>query len=404
MEQKTADKVRVIINVNSKNYRIYKKVPYIIPIVEENGKFITGQDLTTKQMMTVKTPKGQIIEPESLTEEQKVKYPFVIDPSKSYKVKHLDWLNKNDPYQFSIYNLMLLSGKWAENKSIFENNPVIFHGYFEDAIGEAIAKNSVKLERFQAESEVRNASIEDYKRIALIFSFNVPDAMISIKASKDVLFGQLIELCDTHPKQIKACFHKYNPGIDKDIFILECIDAGIIVRKDKGGDLWYNSEYIGATIDDVKRYLGSRENERLNIVWQSKLDARNGRALSVNEQSNTGERKDDMMLIMECKSHILDGNLESASKVLIKINKEMNPEEFRSLNEKIEDLKVARESSKQNALVEKFVEELSPLSIDQIQGKISHVKSNYDPEACKDYWTNKEALIEYMVKVKFAKK
>ena len=334
MEQATvkSDKVRIICDI--KKYPVYKKASYTIPIAEVGGRFRTGQDLSTRQMIREKTAKGQIIEPEALTEEQKKKYPFVIDPTNQYKVRHLTWLDKSNPFQAALLNLLLISGYWAENKVIFDKNPVAFHGYFEDPISEVIVRNNVKQERFEAETEIRMAKMEDYKRIALIFSFNVPEAHIALKASKDEIFGQLLDLCETHPKQVKMCFAKYNPGIDKDIFILECIDAKIIQRKDKG-DLYYANDYIGANLDDVKRYLGSRGNEHLYKKFEALLDQSKGKTIT--SYSNFDRNAvTSMQHILECKSKLFDGDLEAAMRSFINVNREEYPVEYDLLKEAID--------------------------------------------------------------------
>ena len=44
---------------------------------------------------------------------------------------------------------------------------------------------------------------------------------------------------------------------------------------------------------------------------------------------------------------------------------------------------------------------MKDLSIEQIQAKIAHPKSNYKEDVCTDFWEDKEKLIEHMVSVKF---
>jgi hypothetical protein len=405
MTQQTekSEKVRVIIDVNRPEYRIYKKAPYVIPIIEENGKYRTGQDdLSIQQIMPIRVSKGVYKESEPLTEAQRKKYPYVINPLEQYTIKHLQWLNKKDDYDSCIYNLLILSGQWAENKIIYEQNPQKYHGYFEDAISEAIFKNNARDERFEAETAVRNASIDDYKRIALIFSFNVPNAVISLKSSQDELRSNLLELCDTHPKQMKMCFHKYNPGIDADIFILECIDANIIVRKDKG-DLYHEGDYMGKTIEDVKRYLNSRGKEQLKAKFTSLLNQFRGRPLvDYSEEMNT-KRKDDKTYIMECQSAIFENNLDDAKKAFIKVNKELYPEKHETLRLSVEKLEAEREASKESTLIDTFKADLSGLTLEKLQSKIQNKLSKYDEKDFEEIWDDKEKIIEQMIKIKFKK-
>lgn len=405
MEQKnSADTVRIVIDVKRKP--VYLKTPYIIPIINDgsndNPRYRTGQDLTIQQIMPIKVSKGQYKESEPLTKEQREKYPFVINPTVQYKVKHLDWLKKKDPFQKALYDLMLLSGEWAESKAIFNQDPKKYVGYFEDAVGEAIAKNIIRQERYDAESAVRMAGIDEYRRIALVFGFIKPNIHIPINASPDEILDSLLELCDTYPKEIKMCFEKYNKGIDKDIFILECIDANIIQRKDKG-DLYYDKDYIGTTLDDVKRYLGGKGNEDLYKRFQSLISQKHGKIITNSVELDKPAEGDDMSLIMMCKSAIFDGNLDAAKKAFIKINKDNYPLECESLSIAIENMKVSRVESKEAKLIDAFKEEMMTLTLEELQEKIKHQASKYDEKDCVGFWDDKEKLIEYMVKVKFKK-
>ena len=136
-------KVRVIIDLNK--YPVYKKSPYTIPIFGESGRFRTGQKLDTSKIISGRMKGNEpALIPVALTEEERAKYPVVIDPTNHYKVRHLQWLYKDDDSDKAILNLLLISGYWAENKSLFDKNPVKYHGYLDDPITEAIAKNDIK--------------------------------------------------------------------------------------------------------------------------------------------------------------------------------------------------------------------------------------------------------------------
>lgn len=405
MEQrKTADTVRIVIDV--KRNPVYLKTPYIIPIINDgsndNPRYRTGQKLTIQQIMPIKVSKGQYKESEPLTEEERKLYPFVINPSQHYKVRHLDWLKKKDPYQKALYDLMLLSGEWADSKALYDQNPKIYVGYFEDAVGEAIAKNIIRQERYEAESAVRMAGIDEYRRIALVFGFSKPNIHIPINASPDEILNSLLELCDTYPKEVKMCFEKYNKGIDKDIFILECIDANIIQRRDKG-DLYYDKDYIGTTLDDAKRYLSGKGHEDLYKKFQALISQKKGTSVTNSIELDNPAEKDDMQYIILCKSSIFDGNLDAAKKAFIKVNKENYPSEWESLNLAIEKMEESRKDSKEAKLIDAFKDEMMALTLEEVQGKIAHPASKYDEKKCANFWESKESLVEYMAKVKFKK-
>lgn len=395
-------KVRVIIDLNK--YPIYKKSPYTIPIFGESGRFRTGQNLDTSKIISGRMKGNEpALIPVALTEEERAKYPVVIDPTNHYKVRHLQWLYKDDDSDKAILNLLLVSGYWAENKSLFDKNPVKYHGYLDDPITEAIIKNDIKKERYEAETEVRFASIDDYERIALIFNFSVPDSHLNINEPSDILKGKLIDLCETHPSQMKMCFEKYNKGIEKDIFILECINADIINRK-ANGDLYHDREYIGITMEDCHKYMAKKSNENLYAKFKALLEVKKGSKYSdIVTDSNTSV-EEDMTYIMKCKSAIFDGDYEGAKKIFTKINKDKYVGECERLDAEIETLRANRENSKLKADIKTFETELDTLSLDELHAKITNARSNYKEAECKDVWDDKEKIIAYMSKVKFKNK
>lgn len=395
------DKVRVIVDINRQ--KVYVNTSYVIPIRMENGQFITGQDLPMSKIVTGKGKDNLEVTPEPLTEEEYKKYPFVIDPTNAYKVKHLQWLNKKDPMDAALIKLLILSTKWAESKLQFDENPVIYDGYLQDTISEAVSKNAMEDLRYEAETEVRKCGIDDYRRIALVFSFKVPGAFINLNESTEVIKGQLIELCKSNPKEMRQCFEKYNPGIDNDIFILECIDSEIVQRDGKG-NLYYHKDYIGTSIEDVKQYLNKQGNQRLSAVFQSELEKKHGKAKTsmMNDKvSSKGNVKTSIDYIMECKAAIFDGNYEAANKALSKIDNVEYSTEFDNLSEQVDVLKEKHNGNKNVAEIEKFKKEMEAAPIDVIQKKIEHIKSNYKKEDCIAIWDDKAKLIEYMVTVKF---
>jgi hypothetical protein len=395
-------KVRVILDIDK--YPAYKKSPYTIPIYGDGGRFRTGQSLDTSKIISGKMKGNEpSLIPAPLTEEEKAKYPIIIDPTNHYKVRNLQWLFKDDDMDKALINLMLISGYWAENRAIYEINPVKYHGYFDDPITEAVIKNDIKKERYEAETEVRYASNSDYERIALIFNFSVPESNININDPSDILKGKLIDYCETHPKQMKMCFEKYNKGIDKDIFILECINADIINRK-PSGDLYHDREYIGVSMEDCHKYMAKKGNEPLYAKFKSLLEIKSGKKVSDYVVETVEKTDDNISYIMKCKSSIFDGDYEGAKRNFSKIDKEAYKSECERLEVEIENLKGQRVNSKLKAEINAFETELNDLPLAELHNKILHIKSNYKESECKDFWNDKAKLVDYMLKVKFKNK
>ena len=371
----------------------YKSVAYNIPIAKDGESYITGQNLTLKKMLGT----------DSLTPDEQIKYPFVINPEKMYKIKHLTWLGRDDAYQNTIIDLLLISGKWAKDKLEYDNDTVKYDGYFEDPIAEAVAINYFKDDRFDAETCIRGASIEDYQKIALMVNFLSPDVAINVSMNRDLVLKQLYDVCDTKPLIVKSCFAKYNKGVDKDIFILECLHYNILRRIDNG-DIWYLQDYIGKTLDDVKRYLGKKENEHLWGKFQALLEQSKGHTVTnmqITEKISGIEQ--NMIHIMECKAAIFDGDYEKAKTCHSKINRELYPIECETLSEQLKKMEEKRSESKSNAVKEKFIADLQLKDIKDLQKTIVNKVSKYKEEDCKEFWDDKEKLIVYMSDFKFGK-
>ena len=86
----------------------------------------------------------------------------------------------------------------------------------------------------------------------------------------------------------------YNKGIEKDIFILECINADIINRK-ANGDLYHDREYIGITMEDCHKYMAKKSNENLYAKFKALLEVKKG-FQEVKENPN----KLDELIIEKC--------------------------------------------------------------------------------------------------------
>jgi hypothetical protein len=302
-----------------------------------------------------------------------------------------------------MIELLLLSGKWAPNKMEYELNTAKYDGYFEDPIAEAVQENNFKDDRYDAETCVRAASMEDYTKIALMVNFLAPNITINVSLRKDLVLKQLYDVCDSNPRIIKNCFAKYNKGVDKDIFILECLYYDILKKADNG-DVWYMNEYIGKTLEDVKRFLGKKDNEGLYSKFQALLDQAKGITMTNLQltEKQTGVPQ-NIINIMECKSAIFDGDYDRAKLAFRKVNYKENVEECKALSEKLKDMESSREGSKNNVEKKKFLSELQSLDIQRIHEKISMKQSKYKEEDCKDFWTDKEKLISYMADFKFGK-
>ena len=86
---------------------------------------------------------------------------------------------------------------------------------------------------------------------------------------------EILKACEDHPQEVLNCFADVNPGIDEELFIIELLNANILLQK-QDGSIMHGPAYIADNIDGVKRYLAKEENQYLKKKWQIALDERKG--------------------------------------------------------------------------------------------------------------------------------
>lgn len=229
--------------------RVYKKHAWTIPIVFQDGKWWTGQDLSYEKMT------GKAL----LTKEEEEKYPYVINPEKSYKVQNNRVFDFSNPADNALYELCLISEKIAKTKS--EHVSAKHLGYFEDKALEASQKVVAMNKKFEAMKELSSISDERLNEIVLMLNYMAKkeEFNINIKyANLDEKKIAVYEMIEKNPSLVLSCFPKYNPLIEEDLFIFKLIHNRLIIRH---GLDYYESvagtkgTYLGGSIDKVKEYV-----------------------------------------------------------------------------------------------------------------------------------------------------
>lgn len=388
-----------LVKVIFKN-KIYRKHTWTIPITKiSNKNFMTGQDLSYEKMI------GEV----ALTDEEKKKYPNVIDPHSFPKLPHGKRLDRNSPVVASLLNLAILSGKIAPSLSDYELAPIRYHGYIEDSVADSIVFNKKMDVRYEAETAVRNSSISDYKRIALMVNYRMGKSIQVQSSSEGTIKAELLKACDEQPKEVLQCFPEYNPDISRDIYILELISYKVLSKR-PSGEIYDGDIFVGANLSAAKNFMSIGANAPLQDKWKKKLDVKKGLAsTSVIEKlatTHSDSRIDKYKkLVDDIKVAIVDENAKGAEYYYTTIEKDyadLLDETTRDLLlEKINTLKAAIHKVATDKKVEVFKEQFEDLDLEQVRKKITIKSSNYKQEDCKDFWDKKEQLIEYMVNVKF---
>lgn len=372
-----------------------REFPYIIPITRDKSGYITGQNL----------PDSKKINQELLTAEDRKTYPFVIDPEDALRVRHHEWLNLSNVVDKARYDLLMLSKKWARSKKEFEDNKSIFDGYLEDRALESKTKNTKRDLQFEAESLFRQSTMGEHNRIALMLNTLIPHFNVDPKVmTEEEVKEQILEACVEYPDKVKLCFKEHNVSVEFEYFILELVQYGII-RKTAEGDYFDGTTPLGRNYRELNIWLEKKENSYRRNKWASILQEKKG---NLGTELPSKEQQEEE-LVKACEVSLYKKDVEDAEKAIDTLsryfqnNDRLN--EFRT-NLDLIKVPVQKEKPKEDMVspeVAKFSLELAKSNLQQLQGRVKHHLSPYKEEDCTDIWGNKDALINYMVRVKFNK-
>ena len=374
-KKKLSNRIRLVLM-----QRVYvsKRHPWTIPIEKVGNGFITGQDLDLDKMIG-NTP---------LTAEEKERYPSVINPYNLYKAVHHKWYDVDNDYENALVNLMIASRMIAKSKSSYDISPAKYVGYFFNELLEAESAVKVIDEKIDALKLIHDGSMEQFKRIALMLNYKRDDFNVNPEIVPwPVLKNKVYEVCLNNPTDIRECFEEYNHGVNQDIFILEAVDFGLLtLNKDR--DFYYGREFLGSSLDEVKRILLKQDKEFLLNKLKALVKQKKSGIPIEKDSENAGQ----------------EFNFDKAYNRITTLIFEQKYEEAKN---ELQDLKIYSEMDKDNLIpkIEKVIDEnfsehhpskYDDLPLDKLQSKIKHHMTKYDEEECKDFWDDKEKLLEYM--------
>lgn len=255
----------------------YRKEAYpSVPVFSSRlGTYLTGQhidptDPTTKGNFTVKQMLGE----ESVTKEQTTKFPYMIIPEVRVPIEHLrtfDLSLHEDgtpkyPKDFAEFTFICLQEFVAKTKNAYK--PGTHYFYIEDLQAEAETRVSARELRFRAEKLIReNANIGRYRDLAILLNYKIPTAKIMIDNLSDVLIqDKLFDACESNPVDVISCFDE---TAHEDLFILKAAHHGIITRK--GISFYDGDQFLGDTVEEVKKFIRREEGARFKIRWGSHI-------------------------------------------------------------------------------------------------------------------------------------
>ena len=322
----------------------YRKEPYpAIPVYNERiGTYLTGQHIDptnpdTFKNLTLKEMLGE----EKLSDEKREKFPHVIIPEHRIPISHLRWFdisvdskgNPINPKDVAELNFFKLQDFVADSKGAVKKGYHYF--YIEDLIQEAVQRISKRDARYQAEKKIREeVNIKKYKEIGLLLNYVEEGFNINVNGMSEVLLqDRLLEACEEFPHSVLKCFDRES---EENIFVLKVHHYGIIQKK--GKSFVDGQQYLGETIDDVKKFMRSSDGQVYKRRWVNLVAKREG--LYSNEETKEHSKENESSLLGQCSFAIVNGDYQKALEFYDEAYM-INPN-----NEQLPKLKIALESIK----------------------------------------------------------
>ena len=385
-------KVRVVFEK-----KIYKRYHWTIPIIEFSGTYHTGQNLEYKKMI------GEI----PLTAEEEKLYPFVINPNNFYKFPHGRTLDLDVASDKAIYDLVLLSGKFAVSKSEYKR--AVHIGYFEDKEKEAVSLIDDVKDEAAALNKVLDLNNLEMESVALMLSYSTKreDFDININTSSiKQKQAAMIKLARKNPKVILNCFEDHNPDVKDDLFIYKLIHHKLVIKT--LNDFYESTStgkgrYLGKSTNDVKDFLNNKSNfslrdKFLNLIKQHET----GMVVSIpisemSEAVNPEDKK--KMLISQIKAHLFDGEIEEANEKITKLKGicDIKDEAYQSVVLKYNDMCNEITAKKNIDRINSLTEQYNAMELAKLISMFNVKSSKFVFAEIEEFKENKEKVVEYMV-------
>jgi len=324
--------VRLIAVVNR-----HKKHPYTLPIPEAKigNTFVTGQHIDplndkTKDNLT----REQMLGTEKLTDEQKKRFPYVVNPMRPIKISNVQTLNIAIPEQKAIYDLVLLSGKVALSKFDYEVDKKRYYFYIDDPERNSVLVISRDEKIYKAKGIIYNATEDGLIDLALLANYHMSGFTLDVESSSlGVIKASLLTQCESNVDAIEKVF---SSALEDDLFLLNLVRFKILTRK--GSDFYDGTNFVGNSLDRVKEYMKQKENAQLKDKWWKLLLEKRGKLSTFNSPKES--KTNVAAALKDLKIALFDEKKEQAQMfydVLVR-EKGLTPEEVLRYKDAIDEL------------------------------------------------------------------
>lgn len=377
--------------------RIYRKYNWTIPIVEFSGSYRTGQNLEYKKMI------GEI----PLTPEEEKLYPFVINPLNLYKLPHNRLIDLDNPSDKAIYDLVLLSGKFAKSKVEFKK--ASHYGYFEDKEIEASVIIADVMDETTALSKIIELNAIEIDSISLMLNYSTKkeDFDISVNnSSTNQKKAAMIKLARKNPKVILNCFEDYNPDSKDDLFIYKLIHHKLIIKtmndfyESAGG---VRGRYLGKSLNDVKDFLNKKTNFSVADKFRNLLKQyETGMVVTIpisEVENNVNPEDKKKMLVSQIKADLFDNELEKAELKIEKLRAICSKDDvaFASIVSAYNNACESKKLSDKEARIKSLREQYIAMDLAKLISLFNVKSSKFVFAEIEEFKEDKDKVIEYMV-------
>lgn len=377
--------------------RIYRKYNWTIPIVEFSGSYRTGQNLEYKKMI------GEI----PLTPEEEKLYPFVINPLNLYKLPHNRLIDLDNPSDKAIYDLVLLSGKFAKSKVEFKK--ASHYGYFEDKEIEASVIIADVMDETAALSKIIELNAIEIDSISLMLNYSTKkeDFDISVNnSSTNQKKAAMIKLARKNPKVILNCFEDYNPDSKDDLFIYKLIHHKLIIKtmndfyESAGG---VRGRYLGKSLNDVKDFLNKKTNFSVADKFRNLLKQyETGMVVTIpisEVENNVNPEDKKKMLVSQIKADLFDNELEKAELKIEKLRAICSKDDvaFASIVSAYNNACESKKISDKEARIKSLREQYIAMDLAKLISLFNVKSSKFVFAEIEEFKEDKDKVIEYMV-------